>query len=57
MENDEWVGVAFVFSLFVVIIFILLIATNVEQNTFNKFSKTTATYIEALFTKLRVIPD
>lgn len=28
-----------------------------EMKAFNKFSKTKATYIDALFTNLRVIPD
>ena len=49
--------VGFVVLFGLVVIAFLLIATRIEQNTFNKFSKTKATYIEAMFTNLRIIPD
>jgi hypothetical protein len=43
--------------LFLCLIAFFLFSVRIEQQTFNKYSTTKATYIEAMFTNLRVIPD
>ena len=56
-KEDIKMGII-VFGLFFLFYSVILgVQTKIEQNTFNKFSKTKATFIEALFTNLRVMPD
>ena len=65
MENTtkKEAGINLIIGLIFSILFIFImfaptiISTKIEQNTFNKFSETKATFIEALFTELRVIPN
>ena len=44
-------------TFFLILFLPTFIQTKIEVDTFNKFSSTKATFIEALFTELRVIPN
>jgi hypothetical protein len=57
--DDKWDSVIVVvtFSFVVVVIAAFLLSPYFEAKAFNKFSKTKATYWDALWTELRVMPD
>jgi hypothetical protein len=57
MEKTDYVLLGLVVLILLFAICYSLGSTYIEMKTFNKFSKTKATYVEALFTNLRVIPD
>lgn len=56
-KDDIKMGII-VFGLFFLFYSVIIGAqTKIEQSTFNKLSKTKVTFVEALFTNLRVMPD
>ena len=46
-----------IISILIVLIGFVLIQPYIEMKTFNKFSDEKVTYIEAMFTNLRVFPE
>lgn len=57
MDTEFKVVISIIAIIFVIGITVGLIATGVEQKTFNRFSDEKVSFVEALFTDLRVIPD
>jgi hypothetical protein len=56
-DRLERVTTWLIISVWVAIGVWLFVAPYYEMRSFNHFSKTTATYLDAVFTELRVIPD
>ena len=57
MKDDVWFPVVAIAIVLLVAIGILVVRAHFEAATFNKFSLTKATFWDALWADLRVLPD
>lgn len=57
MSKEDKIGLGIIIGFVVVMLVFAVVQPYFEARTFNKFSSTKATYLDALVSQLRVLPD